>query len=336
MTYGLDTAMSKITIEDISRHTGLSRGTVSRALNNRPDISLQTKQRVLEACRELNYVPSHAARSLATGRAYAVSLIVDRIDSPYATAYMRGALARAHEDRYTVYVTELADNPTAAIETLVVTSHERIDGLLAATGLNTDLARRIHDALNGRPIVSADSLDGIPADAFAPDLMESGRLVAQHLLAHDRDNILYLHQPAVPAAASQLDGFREVCQGQGADAEAITITLDSDDAWRQVRDRMPGARAIGATTDLAALQTMLMAREMGRRPGEDLGIIGQGNHPCAAALRPALTTIDFAGHEIGRRAMDMALQRIAKTRQDAPEQTLVAPQLLVRDTSLVS
>ena len=54
--------MRKVTIEDISRDTGLSRGTVSRALNDRPDISTRTKQRVLETCRKLNYVPSFAAR----------------------------------------------------------------------------------------------------------------------------------------------------------------------------------------------------------------------------------------------------------------------------------
>ncbi len=69
--------MARITIEDISRQTGLSRGTVSRALNDRPDISRQTKQRVLEACRKLNYLPSHAARSLATGRSFAVAVLVD-------------------------------------------------------------------------------------------------------------------------------------------------------------------------------------------------------------------------------------------------------------------
>ena len=76
--------MGKVTIEDISRSTGLSRGTVSRALNDRPDISAQTKQRVLEACLRLKYVPSHAARSLATGRRYAVAVLVDDLRTMFA------------------------------------------------------------------------------------------------------------------------------------------------------------------------------------------------------------------------------------------------------------
>jgi DNA-binding LacI/PurR family transcriptional regulator len=99
--------MHKVTIEDISRDTGLSRGTVSRALNDRPDISPKTKQIVLESCRKLNYVPSHAARSLATGRNYAVAALVDNLESPFSAGFLRGAIDHARQAHYVVHVVEL-------------------------------------------------------------------------------------------------------------------------------------------------------------------------------------------------------------------------------------
>ena len=68
--------MPKVTIDDISRETGLSRGTISRALNDRSDISDATKQRVMAACAKLHYTPSFAARSLATGRNLALAAVM--------------------------------------------------------------------------------------------------------------------------------------------------------------------------------------------------------------------------------------------------------------------
>ncbi|RMF85876.1 MAG: LacI family transcriptional regulator, partial [Planctomycetota bacterium] len=90
--------MGKVTIEDISRETGLSRGTVSRALNDRPDISAKTKRRVLEACRKLNYVPSYAARSLATGRRYAIAVIINSLTDPYDAEFARGVIAQGEAE----------------------------------------------------------------------------------------------------------------------------------------------------------------------------------------------------------------------------------------------
>ena len=75
---------------------------------------------------------------------------------------------------------------------------------------------------------------------------------------------------------------------------------------------------------------MLLCMRMGRRPGEDLAVVGHGNEPVASAIRPTLTTVDFDCEEIGRRMMEVLLQRLGQKRTDAPQQTRIAPLLIER------
>lgn len=330
--------MSKVTIEDISRYTGLSRGTVSRALNDRPDISQQTKERVLEACRQLEYVPSHAARSLATGRRYAVAVLVDDLRCGYASGFLRGVVVRARGERYAVHVSELGREPEHALAHLQTLVNERVDALLLGTPLRAEFQRRLADIIRGRPMVSSAAVSGVACDILAPDFVESGRLVARHLLDGGSTGLLYVHETGSDGAAQRLAGFREVCMAAGLNAQQITVEVppheDGDrDRLPVVRARLGNTRAIAASDDFLALEVMLLCAQAGRTPGQDVTIIGQGNELVSGRVWPRLTTIDFCGEEIGRRALDIVLQRVTKVRQDDPQRTLVPPILIVRETT---
>jgi LacI family transcriptional regulator len=332
---GWNQAMRKVTIEDISRHTGLSRGTVSRALNNRPDISLQTKQRVLEACQQLNYVPSHAARSLATGRCYAVAVLVRDLRSAFAGMFLRGVLAQAQGEQYAVHVSELGDDARQSVDHLCTVANERVDSVLLATPLPTDLSRRLTEALDGRPLIAAEAIAGFDCDAFIPDYAEAGRLVARHILRGATPDVLYVHEEGSAAGDMALAGFEQECRAQGLGPEAVTIRIPATGPHRlqAVQGRIGNIRAIAASNDYVAVEMMMLCRAEGRVPGEHIAIIGQGNEHLTTRISPTLTTIDYCGEEIGRRAMALAIQRVMKTRQDAAQHTPITPQLIVRESS---
>lgn len=333
-----DTGMSKITIEDISRHTGLSRGTVSRALNDRPDISEQTKQRVLEACRHLKYTPSHAARSLATGRRYAVAVVVDNLRSTYAACFLRGVVACAQTQRYAVHVTELGAEPETALNHVRTLLNERVDAVLIATPLPADFTSGIAEALGNRPVLASDPLTGIGCDVMAPDHAESGRLAARHILRNGATNILYVHDVGFEGATQRTAGFHEICRASGIDPQGITVEIPATTsagaaAWEPVRARLGDVAAAAASDDFLALQLMMLCRQVGRLPGRDIAVMGQGNEVAGARLTPTLTTVDPCGEEVGRRAMEVALQRVTKARQDSSQVTHVPPMLIARDST---
>ncbi len=336
--------MAKVTIEDISRQTGLSRGTVSRALNDRADISQQTKQRVLSACRDLKYVPSHAARSLATGRRYAVAVVVDSLRCTGTANLLRGVLAHAREARYVVHVTELGPDGDQTIEQLASMVNERVDGVLLATPLSAGALRRLSEIAPERPLVACVALEAAACDAYVSDYAEAGRLTARHLLRTVRNDgraLLYVHEADVPGAHAGRTGFEDACRSAGFDPQMLTLAAPllhtrGPDRLAAIRDRLAGARAVAATSDLLAFEIMLLCHRAGRTPGRDIAIMGQGNEPIGERLFPTLTTIDFGCEELGRRAMETALQRIAKTRLDAPQHVLVPPRLIERDSTRLS
>lgn len=323
--------MAKVTIEDISRHTGLSRGTVSRALNDRPDISQATKNRVLEACRKLNYAPSHFARSLATGRSYAVAVLCDSLMNAYAARFVRGVLSRAAAEKYLVHVVEWSErlDPEALVPGV---SAERVDALLMTGAMPVDLEHVLREHYASRVLVSGAPLDGLAADVFAADQVEAGRLVARHLLATVGERLIYLHRGGAPGAEQRLAGFLEVVVPTGLVRADVVIELDNrraDAAVGAHTDRLLAARGIAAESDELALACVFVLGE-GRK---DRVIVGYGNDSCGPQLEKYFATIDPCAEEIGRRAMHAALQRVERSRSDAPATTLVAPKLLLRNGS---
>ncbi len=323
--------MRKVTIEDISRDTGLSRGTVSRALNDRPDISTQTKQRVLEVCRKLKYVPSHAARSLATGRNYAVAALVDDLRSAFAASFLRGVINRAQQAHYVVHVIETGVNPSP--EQLGSISPERIDGALNAVPLDTSRAGRLKQIMENRVLTSCWPLEGVACDVLTPDQTEAGRMAARFLVRNGARELLYVHRPTANGAAERLAGFQEICRESGLDPESATATIDDMNTLDTLAPRLERAEAVVATDDFLAITLMLLGTRLGHKPGENLAVIGYGNEAAGSEIHPTLTTIDFNGEEIGRRTMETVLQRLGRERSDAPRQTRIAPLLVERGTT---
>jgi DNA-binding LacI/PurR family transcriptional regulator len=323
--------MRKVTIEDISRDTGLSRGTVSRALNDRPDISRQTKQRVLEACKKLDYRPSHAARALATGRNYAVAALVDDLTSAFAASFLRGVIRRAQRARYVVHVIETGCEPEP--DQLCSFSADRIDGVLSAVPLEAPLTARLREAVGQRALASCWPLEGVSCDVLTPDGIEAGRMAARFVARHHSTEPLYVHRPTGRGAAERLAGFQEVCRERGVDAEIATVTIQDLDAVEALGSRLEQAEAIIASDDFVAVAIMLCCARLGRRAGEDFAVIGHGNEPLAGEIRPTLTSVDCDGEEIGRRMMDTILERLDQKRMDAPQHGRVAPRLVEREST---
>ncbi len=319
----------KVTIEDISQTTGLSRGTVSRALNDRPDISQKTKQKVLEACRTLNYVPSHAARSLATGRHLAVLTIVSDLADPLAAAVLRGVLASAEQQHYGVYLVELGNEATEAERRLRTISADRIDAALIATGLADEQVTLLRDALGTRRLASIAPLNGDACDCVGPDWVEAGRLAARQVLQTDGDGARVLVRGEDARFAR---GAREVLEAGGVNLDAALRVVDPSDEAALV-SALDGGRAIATSCDRLAARLYPLCWRSGRSPGTDVLLYGCGNTELARHSQPGLSSIDLSGEEVGQRLMDLVLQRLGGTRQDGPQSIAVAPRLVSRASS---
>ncbi len=318
--------MRKITIEDISRDTGLSRGTVSRALNDRPDISLKTKQKVLESCRRLNYVPSYAARSLATGRNYALVALIRDLSSSLASAFLRGVTERAARSGYVVHVVETGSDHDA--DRIATITTDRVDGVVNFASLSAAASRQLRQMFGTAPVASAVPIEDFTCDLIQPDLVEAGRMVARFLLRNGRRSVVCVRVPG--EAAHCLEGVYEVCREYGIDADEDTVTIADPNAVETLASRLARVDAVIASDDFLAISVMMLSERVGRRPGDEIAIVGFGNETVAGRISPGLTSVDFEGEQIGRRAVESIVSRLGQKEPPPPQSVRVAPRLVRR------
>lgn len=277
-------------------------------------------------------MPSYAARSLATGRSFAVAVLLSDVESAFSASFLRGLIDRADPAGYVVHIMDVGTTREAAAAQIRAFSSERVDGVVIGSPL-LNLEAELAHVLSGHPTAACVPVPGISADIFLADQAEAGRLAARHLIAGGRRELCYVHAPGGSFAGERWSGFAEVCAQEGIDAEAIRVDASQADWRAELLRRAAHVRGIAATDDAHAISAMFACIQAGRTPGKDVAVVGQGNEPLGGAIRPALTTIDFSGREIGRRSFDVLLQRLDQSRMDTPHTVTVAPQLVVRETS---
>ena len=183
-----------ITIKDIARIAGVSTSTVSRALSNSPELSEQTRQRILEICRQEGYRVNALARSLICNKTNVIGLIVPEVTNPFYAELSLGIETHARSLGYNVILCN-GQNDTKVTEELFgfLISHQ-VDGIILASSqqdagtMIQKFVPRLPTVLLGTPaLVSGDEVNSVCIDNLA-----GGRLAAEHLLELGHRDIVYL------------------------------------------------------------------------------------------------------------------------------------------------
>jgi DNA-binding LacI/PurR family transcriptional regulator len=181
------------TLVDVAAEAGVSVATASRAINARPHVSPQTRERVLDAARRLRFQPSHAARTLRTRRANVIGLIVPDISSVFYAKALRAAEHTLRRQGYTLFITDTEEDGRLEWEAVNALLTHQVAGLiLAPTGAAAGPLQR---ALRQRrvPVVVVDNrIDGLGVDAVLLDNVAGTRALTAHLLGHGHRRIAHL------------------------------------------------------------------------------------------------------------------------------------------------
>jgi LacI family transcriptional regulator len=330
------------TSEMVARRAGVSRSTVSVVLNDRTSIAIapETRQRVLDAARELGYVPSAAARQLASGRARTIGLVIAYAENLKVDAFVPQALyslnEAAHRRGFRVLVEALEDvtRPDAYHD---LVRGKQIDGLIVLNPRDDDpdLATLIDE---GYPVIVIGHVpDGPQVDV---DNVGAAREATEHLIDLGRQRIA--HVPYAPLAhhssAMRLAGWRAALTAAGLDAsdawvEAANFSADSGaEATARLLTRVrPDALVAG--NDVVAFGAMTALRTAGLRIPEDVAVVGFDDIPLARHACPPLSTVRLPAVEMGRRAAERLIRRIEGRRDPADANALLPTELVVRASS---
>jgi LacI family transcriptional regulator len=300
----------RVTIEDVARAAGVSRQTVSRAVNNKGEISPATRERVLEAVLALDYQPSRVARGLATRRTRTIGLVVPDITNPFFPEIARGVQDVARGADYSVFLCNTDESPDEELQVLRSLAAQPVDGiLLFGSRINDDDAAAFADGY--RPLVVLNRVLAHPGVSLI--LVDNGRgakLAVDHLADGGHTAIGMLAGPVTsPSSAQRVEGFRQAMAARGLSTPEDWIlpghpTIEGGyAAARHLLTGHPQVSALFTYNDLSALGAAQACLELGRRVPAGCAIIGFDDVRLAAMVSPSLTSVRVDKYYLGQQAM---------------------------------
>ncbi len=333
-------------LKDIARDLNLSVVTISKVLRDHPDISQETRDRVLKRMKELNYRPNLAARALVTGRSFIVGLVVPDLVHPFFGQVAKGLSNVLRKQGYSLVLSSSEDDPELEQQELDQLLARRVDVLVVASTQNSvETFRRLEE--QRVPYVLIDrKFEGLAANFVGVDDAAVGLLGAGHLIAVGCKRIAHIGGPMVSTALGRLEGYRRALTGHGIGVESAYVSMreHGDDAGEesgykamhamlQLPVRPDGVFCYNDPTAMGAMKAVL---EAGLRVPEDVAMVGCGNVAYADYLRVPLTSVDQQSAAIGDRTAQLALGLLARPKAEAAAKAktvLLEPQLVVRASS---
>ena len=323
------------TIKDVAKETGLAVGTVSRVLNGRGYISEDTKAKVEEAMKKLNYHPNDVASSLSKQSSNTIGLIVPHIRHPYFAEIISAIENQSYKNQYKVLIFNTQEKDDRQWEYLEMCSRNRVAGVILCSGnvdslkfegLNVPLISVECEVKNGTASINCDNLNG-------------GKIAANHLIDKGCNHLIHISgikDTSMPADL-RATGFSQICQENNKDYKIVSSsskeydTMDYHSHIKQILEQNPLTDGIFASSDLIALQVIQVCNNLGKRVPQDIKVIGFDDTYIARLVTPELTTIHQPIDLIAQKAVELLIKAV--NNQEVPTKTILDVELRERKTT---
>lgn len=324
-----------VTLEDIARALNVSKMTVSRAINNHPEISSETRARILATAQKMKYRPNQFARALMTKQSYLIGIVVPDLMHSYFAEICRGVEAHARPVGYQNLICSTDEEPRKEMDEIEALL-SRTDGLIVASALSASEAKFYKRLISdGAKIVLIDRvLDGLRCSAVTTDDVQVGILATRHLIELGHRKIGHLRGPDVSTAVKRLQGYREAMTKARLKALVRECGFTESDGYLAMQKWIAAGNlpsAIFAGNDPAAIGAMAAASGAGLKVPDDVAFVGAGSIHYGDMLGVPLTTVSWSKAEMGQAAATLLLELIAGKKKNRI--ITVPPELLIRQSS---
>lgn len=327
--------LKKMTIVDIAKASGVSVTTVSRILNNRPDVAEETRRRVLQLIKEEGFTPQLAWRQLRSGKSHFIALHYPQDFNPPSQSIVTGAAMSCEDAGYSL---NLIVNPLSDNELLSIFRSGQADGIILMEILTHDRRVKLLQE-HGLPFVMVGRCTDNTGLSYVD--LDIGKGVAdaiQYLAALGHRQIGFitlapvLQEKEYGYATWALQGYQKACRQFGLPILWRTVDLKNDHTESVVLSLLtdhPGMTAIVVPQDVGVPGLLKAVQAGGLRVPEDLSIIGLFNDSMSELITPPLSTISFPAHDMGYQAARILIGHMTGELSD-PQQVLLRPELNIR------
>lgn len=337
-----------ITIIQVAEECGVSTQTVSRVINNRPDVSAETRQRILDAIRRLNYQPNALARSLIHRRTQSIGVVTSGIDYYGPSRILVGIEQQASKMGYSLMLNLLHDPATfdqhAILGGLV---SRQVDGIIWAVPEIENNLHWVSDKLAklSLPVLFINAHLLRNALTVRIDNRQGGRLATQHLIEQGCQKIGLITGPLDwVESIERKNAWQETMRRAGLPTDDKHIVYgdwspqSGEQAMHRLLQQCPTLDAVFVSNDQMALGALKAVNELGRQVPQDIAIVGFDDIPEASFFQPPLTTIRQPLHELGLLAVQKLVHLISKeetsSEKEMPETEVLLPELIIRRSSV--
>jgi LacI family transcriptional regulator len=330
--------MKYITLKMVAERAGVSVNTASRAINNKPDISKETKKRILQIAKELGYIRNAAAVALRTKKTGTIGAVIADNRNPFYAEVLNGIEEAAREKNYHIILANTQRDYQKEEEVINLLLAKRVDGLLITPVQDRDDdIKNLIDANIPFVVVGRD-FENIEVDAVYNDEVKGGFLATEYLIKKGHKKIAsingFLHKSP---AKGRLEGYKKALKKYGIPFDDALVTVgdidvkDGYERTKQLLEKGLNFTAIFAYNDMMAFGAMQAIKEKGLRIPEDIGLVGYDDIPFASLISPPLTTIRLKKQDLGVESVKLLLSRINGNRKKT-KKVMLGVELQIRES----
>lgn len=328
--------MPQATVIDVARRAGVSRATAARALGGYGRVSAATTEAVRRAAEEVGYRANELARSMITGRTRTIGVVISDIENQFFTRVLRGVSDVVRDHGYDLLLANTDEDPVGERQMVRVMNGKQVEGLIVCPVDPDEVDHLAETVSAGRPVVLIDrtvtalQLDGVGIDNRQATHDAIARLIS---LGHRRIGMISGAQPRVLARALRQESAEPApgetpsegrlvgyCQGLREAGLGVDHALVGDGGFHSGQAReaartllsIPDRPTAVLTTDsLLTIGALQAIRDLGLACPQEVSLLGFDDADWASLVEPPITVISQPAYEIGARAAEFLLARIA-------------------------
>lgn len=337
--------MKSATITDVAREAGVSKSTVSAVINESRRTTHETRTRVLEAARLLNYQPNAGARRLRDRGTQSIGLLIKEMGNPFYDEVMLGAHAAADEAGFLTYVASSEGRHEEERRIIEDMRKKGVDGLIISPVLNedTDLSNLFQLIQARFPFVLLERIFGVHAGIVDIDNVRASKEAVQYLIAEGHTRIAHFAGPTYSMhSRERVEGVRQAFSESRlvfGDDTVIAAGAGFEDGYAAAIDCF-GSRsaddrptAVTCFNDLVALGVWRALAELGFHVPDDVSIIGFDDIDLLRYLPHQLATVRGQNAELGRAAVEVLLRQIEAGQQQSVDRVYLETELILRGST---
>jgi len=331
----------KITIKDIAQELNLNFSSVSRALNNKPGVSEETRKLVVDTAKRMGYKPNVIARGLVSSITKTIGVIIPDIQNPVFGDLTTAIIETANESEYDVFLCITNWDHEKEADYIQTVQQKQVDGIIIKS-VQDGHSELLVDAQV--PVVGFESWSGNNQfSSVSTDNKKGGYIAGLHLIESGYKNTAIVSGPINSTASiNRRQGFMKACAENNMNVDTSLIYYGDYNIKggyqiaKKVLKEHPDVDSFYACNDVMAIGVLQCLEENGIKPGKEIGVIGFDNIKMAGLPQIRLSTVKQPKNSIGRILTKVLLDEIHNKQEDIqniPQRILLEPELIIRDTT---